>query len=675
MQGPTWTISPSSSRRTSLPRAFSSPTLPDLVSVDVKQSSPPKDDSLIRSASFSSLTSIDTEYKNGMERLTFADVPPESAGDMKEQDSKPGNRLTKEERPKIERIGRRKSLVARPKSWIQRVKGSPERQSSAPLGITTPSEIPPVPAISKATRDNKTKSVSESFATFAKKSWISSSRSPSPNRIPPKGTDSERQAGGSKMTGSPITSSSRSANASPTKLEAASNTSSDNPAKSSLLQSKSTTALQKLKGRPSSVLMNFTSFQSANSSQSSLHRSSLDNRSTPRTSTDKVPPVSNVAVLEKLQNAAKDKPQRRDELWSAFRSLENDFTKFQAKSWSLKTNVVRASLLPFLKTHMNHPSNKNLRPEDLDRRVTILNKWWTGILEVLDGRQNQTVSGVDRPVLLEACYSIMTRPEWRLSPSHFTALGERSPNRTPSRSPHRHSLLKRNSSSSVKSSATQFMTESVYHNTRVLFVQNLLTQLNFVVDKMSLRHAPASLVTFCGKAIAYAFFFIPGVADILVRIWKLQSETLRRVSDELGMPRRPNKLDTDEIVNAFPVHIQNLGWTSVNSMSTNLRKPPVLPVVAAKIPWYGPWTSRWCGRDSDLFFVFAKHYHILVEEFLPSELRLLEKARAPGRFFNFILGSRLTLHRFHTCSSTNSLSSRWHYSQTTLSRTSVHHFR
>jgi hypothetical protein len=175
------------------------------------------------------------------------------------------------------------------------------------------------------------------------------------------------------------------------------------------------------------------------------------------------------------------------------------------------------------------------------------------------------------------------------------------------------------------------MTESVYHNARNLFIQNLLSQMSFVVDKMSLRHAPASLVTFCGKAAAYAFFFAPGVAEMLVRIWKLQADILRRVSDELGLPKRVNRINLDEVVAPFPTHIHCLGWSSVKSMATQLRHDPFLPVLAAKIPWYGPWGSRWCGRDSDLFFVFVKHYHILAEEFLPSELSLAEKARSPGK--------------------------------------------
>jgi hypothetical protein len=356
----------------------------------------------------------------------------------------------------------------------------------------------------------------------------------------------------------------------------------------------------------------------------------MDNKSTPRTSTDKIPPVPMAPSNEKVQTMILDLPRKRDELWSAFRSLENDFTKFQNKSWSLKTNVVRSSLLPFLRSHATHPSTKTLRTEDLDRRVLILNKWWTGLLEVLDCRHNQIVSGVDRPVLLEATTMIMMRPEWRQSPSAFAPLSERFSTGPTNQSSEGFPLRSRQSSGSLSSSASQFMTESVLHNTRNLFIQNLLSQLAYVVDKMSLRHAPASLVTFCGKATAYAFFFVPGAADVLIRIWKLSVETLRRTADELGLPKRASKVDTEEICALFPSNIQQLGWTSAKSMAAQLRCNPTLPIVASEIPWHGPWVSRWCGRDSDLFYVFTKHYHILVDEFLQPNLPFVDRCRAPG---------------------------------------------
>jgi hypothetical protein len=32
----------------------------------------------------------------------------------------------------------------------------------------------------------------------------------------------------------------------------------------------------------------------------------------------------------------------------------------------------------------------------------VLNKWWIGMLEMLNGKNNQSISGTDRPVFLEA---------------------------------------------------------------------------------------------------------------------------------------------------------------------------------------------------------------------------------------------------------------------------------
>ncbi|KAG9235130.1 hypothetical protein BJ875DRAFT_282186 [Amylocarpus encephaloides] len=628
MHGPTLTMTSTLDSKSSFPRSHSSPNIPELANRDFNPPAACQSDSLPRSASYTCMPALD-QYpsEKDLQRVATADASLASdhreTGTLKKKDPNTTRRGKKEEkqdeRPKLERMGRRKSLVARPKSWIQsKVRGSPERPSASDTPNTTPADAPPVPTIPKAAKDNKTKTVSESFATFARKSWMASSRSPSPSR---QDTDNDS-----------ATEESKSGSTTPTRKSIVLNPKLDKSKRSKTADNLEVPAqrpgtLSKMKQRPQSVLMSLQNLTSTNSSTSSLPSSSIDNRSTPRTSVDKVPPLPTAPSTEKLQHLGSEKPQRRDELWSAFRSIENDFTKFQSKTWSLKTNVVRASLLPFLRNHASHPSNKNLRPEDLDRRITILNKWWTGLLEVLDGRQNQTVSGVDRPILLDACYAIMTRPEWRLSPSLFAPLSENSLDPYAERQP---PLPRKKSSGSLSSSVSQFMIESVHHNARNLFIQNLLTQMSYVVEKMSLRHAPASLVTFCGKAAAYAFFFVPGVAEVLVRVWKLQAEALRRTSDELGLPRRANTIDTDEVIANFPPHIHGLGWTSVKTVSNQLRQNPFLPVMVAKISWYGPWVARWCGRDSDLFFVFTKHYHILAEDFLSPELPIASKARAPG---------------------------------------------
>lgn len=322
-------------------------------------------------------------------------------------------------------------------------------------------------------------------------------------------------------------------------------------------------------------------------------------------------PVSGIAIARK-----------KDELWGVFRTLDGDYAKFSSKSVAFKANVVRTSLLPFLRTYAAHASNSNLRPEDLDRRTNILNKWWTGMIEMLHGRNNQSISGTDRPAILDGISGVMERPEWRLAPSPFAPLHRRLKG---TQTPMNHSTT------SLTTSHSEFLTESVYHNVRNIFIQNLSSQMAFVVDKMSLRNASASLVTFCGKACAYAFMFVPGMADVLVRLWDLPSDTLRRVLSENGIEKFDNVSDiSDNIVSGFPPALQNLGFISLMKMMRKLRTPPPLPLGTNHVQWWGYWLERWTGRESDLFYVFVKHFHVLVTDFLPADAAKKERMCVPG---------------------------------------------
>jgi hypothetical protein len=286
---------------------------------------------------------------------------------------------------------------------------------------------------------------------------------------------------------------------------------------------------------------------------------------------------------------------------------------------ALKANVIRATLLPFLRQYSTHASNNKLRPEDLDRRANILNGWWTGLLELVAGRNNQSISGTDRPAILEAIAGVMERPEWRLAPSPFCALADR---------------VETSSTTTIasnSSSSSDFLAESVFHNVRNIFTQNLLSQMSFVVEKMSLRNAAASLVTFCGKTCAYAFCFCPGIADILVRLWNPSMDMMKRVLAESGVSKL-DRLDavSERVVAAFPPMLHPLKFTSLGKMVRTLRRPAPPPLGTANLDWYGLWMKRWAGAESDLFYVFAKHYHILVTDFLPDEPSHAERVCVPG---------------------------------------------
>ncbi|KAF2735014.1 DUF1765-domain-containing protein [Polyplosphaeria fusca] len=339
------------------------------------------------------------------------------------------------------------------------------------------------------------------------------------------------------------------------------------------------------------------------------------------TSPTHIPPLPRNISSEKLKGG-RTEPRKKDELWTVFRTLEADLRKFQAKSIALKANVVRTTLLPFLRSYNVHPSNHKLRPEDLDRRANILNGWWTGLLEFLAGRNNQSMSGTDRPAILEGIAGIMERPEWRSSPSPFCALADRVETSSTSTA---------NTNASASSTSSDFLAESVYHNVRNIFIQNLLSQMTFVVDKMALRNAAASLVTFCGKTCAYAFCFCPGVADVLVRLWNPSLGLMKRVLEESDISRQDRLDDVAErISQSFPPLLHSLKFQSPGKLMRVLRRPAALPLGTANLDWNGSWTKRWSGAESDLFYVFVKHYHILVTDFLPIEPSHAERVCVPG---------------------------------------------
>lgn len=353
-----------------------------------------------------------------------------------------------------------------------------------------------------------------------------------------------------------------------------------------------------------------------------------------------IPPSPKKISPDKLASLGQDSPKRKDDLVLVFRALENDYQKFSTRPNGLRASVVRTTLLPFLRSHTNHAANKEVCREDLEQRVSVLNKWWVGLLEMLDGNSNRYISGGDRPVILEAVTGIMTRPEWRLSSSDFSSWTDKQKNADLEREPF---------SNLLDNVTTQLRDEDGLRRIRALFIQNLLSQMSIVVEKMSLKNTPASFVNFCGKAVAYAFFFCPGVADVLVKIWAVQSDTIRRVVNEFDLVAHSGSKDkVDESTAAFPENVRSLGWSSARSLLARLRQRSTLPMEAAKIDWHGPWVTRWAGRDSDLFFVFCKYYHILLEDFLPPDASLAVKARSPGFVLvqcQLLVSLDRTLHR------------------------------
>lgn len=471
------------------------------------------------------------------------------------------------------------------------------------------------------------KSVTGTLRSFARKSWISTSRSNSPSPSNDAGLEKKRSWSPAK----------RAAAAAANSITVPRPTASRSPSPNSRGE----------QAEPSPPLLDQTQIKSQqelahplgtlrvkNKSSSSLKRLSVRSSMTSLRShasspalkgdlpkQDAVPPLPANVSSDRLSTLGIDAAKKKDPLWTAFRNIEGEFTTFQTKTSLQKAKVLRISLLPFLAKYAQHPSNYTLRAEDLDRRVVILNKWWTGLLEMLKGRNHQSITGTDRPAFLEAASQLMMRPEWKVPGFPSTATD----------TPRAPSINVTKSSTSLRSDESDFLVETIYQNVRNIFIQNLLSQMAFVVEKLSMRSAPASLVTFSGKACAYAFFFCPGMADMLVRLWRLTPAMLRRIFSEVGMERGEKlELVSKSLACRFPAPVRSLAVTTQANLGRHVQLTRQLPPGTDNVHWYGPWLGRWSGRDSDLFFVFVKHFHILAIDFLGEEVSAKERLCIPG---------------------------------------------
>ncbi|KIW08120.1 uncharacterized protein PV09_01055 [Verruconis gallopava] len=515
------------------------------------------------------------------------------------------------------------------------------RSPAGEYAMTAPILRTPASAESDEVHELPSQSSNHLTARFRRRSWMPGSRSPSPGskKSTAEGlVDTLGKASSVVRRSSPFRRSTDSDNGDG---RSRSRSSSLSRSITSKLSKRPNSAVFESPTKGSSSPVNKPSQPSQLSKSFSTDKLSLS--SFTKKSSGSTPPVPRLTSKDKQRLANSEVTKKRDELWTVFRNLEGDFQKFQSKPTTLKANVVRASLIPFLREYQHHQSTYNLRFEDLERRANILHKWWSGLLELILNKNNQSVSGTDRPVVFDGILGIMERPEWRLAPSPYAPLWDR-----------QQAAKGHQKSTSVTSTSSEssdvMLGDSVVHNVRNLFQQNLIDQMGYVVEKMAMRNAPASSVSFCGRTCAYAFFFCPGIADVLVRLWNPTMDSLNRVLQECGHKRSISLKDTAErIGQGFPSHLKSLRFHNISAIYKALRKPAPLPLRTHTLPWSShPWVSRWCGKDSDLFYVFAKHYHMLVVDFLPADTTRTERLCAPGLIFvhaQILMNMDATIHR------------------------------
>jgi len=167
-----------------------------------------------------------------------------------------------------------------------------------------------------------------------------------------------------------------------------------------------------------------------------------------------------------------------------------------------------------------------------------------------------------------------------------------------------------------------------------MYAQHLSAQMVFAVEKMSFRNASTTLITFCGKAIAFAVLHCPGIGAILFKQWNIDRDVFRRILAENGVEKF-DKLDciSNMISKNFPAHLSCLAFTSFPRFKQCLNKQSYPGPEAYRLDFYGHWSDRWHGRESDLFYIFVRQFLILTHDYLPENHSDKQRIVAPGMLF------------------------------------------
>ncbi|KAF3927735.1 hypothetical protein ABW21_db0206987 [Orbilia brochopaga] len=329
--------------------------------------------------------------------------------------------------------------------------------------------------------------------------------------------------------------------------------------------------------------------------------------------------------LSSLSNSS----PKRDDLWLGFKTLESDYSKFNCKSILQRTHILRSALIPFIRKFDGCTSTVPIDINELDRRIRTLNKWWTLLLASLRANGSNMVPIQDKSTYLEGVVGIISRPEWRAASSSLAPLSTRNP--SPSNS----------CSSLASASSTISYEKSLQHDMKVMYTTSLLDTLAYALNGMSEQQC-GGLMHFAGKVAAYAFFFVNGVSEMLIGLLGLKAPQLRKVLNEYGIGRGMDLQAVAEgVIGEFPQAVHSVGFTTMGAALPRLKKPGNYMVATSNIDWQGLWIHRWTGRETDMFFVFVKHYHLLLAEYLPIGTSPTARLCAPG--FIFIQAQLLSL--------------------------------
>ena len=159
----------------------------------------------------------------------------------------------------------------------------------------------------------------------------------------------------------------------------------------------------------------------------------------------------------------------------------------------------------------------------------------------------------------------------------------------------------------------------------------MVPQLNTVVEYWVSRHIIVLI-------IAVAFFYSPGVALRLVHALNVATPFTARLLDEVCEETVFRDLSSHAALarSFFPKHLHELIYSTPQQYTSLLmtRPSPTITVDSnLTISFAGEWVHRWRAHNSDVFFSFLRHWHVILSEHLYSattELNVATIAATPG---------------------------------------------
>jgi hypothetical protein len=329
-------------------------------------------------------------------------------------------------------------------------------------------------------------------------------------------------------------------------------------------------------------------------------------------------------AMAKLKSYKDDSDMLIKRLLKQYKSIEIALDKFNSKKYNngsfsnLKGNILRMSLLPFLRNHnllSNHFSVESPIYKSLANVIVlILIKWWSSLLNNLTESTSNSVTlhvgyissilTSDKNAYLEGISRIMSIEYWKT------------------------------------------IDLDLYKQ----YQQLLTSTMEYCLDKMStMKNLNLSVSAFFGKVFAYASFNLPHICHALLFLLGVKQDKLEKTNVLLNLIPEPshktrrssltkltnqdnfdvdctpinnpkNQVTQASYLEIFPEYLQwlinfkGISCTKRQRSAFNCLPPPKHPVEGIKDP-NGNWVRRWCNCDSNVFNSFFRHYIRIIDAF------------------------------------------------------------